>query len=136
MSLTQQQVADAYSDTATKTVTSGPMLVVRLYDRLANDLELAKTYIGEGDFENVDNCLQHAQKIVIVLRAGLRPEGFEGGQNLRRLYNTLLDLLMNANLFKDGRVISKCQEIVAPLQGAWAQAVAIELERQGGDGAL
>ncbi len=71
MALTEQDVANAYSDTAAKTVSSGPMLIVRLYDRLAHDVELARRYIETDDFENADSCLQHAQKIVIVLRTGL-----------------------------------------------------------------
>ena len=42
MALTEQDVANAYSDTAAKTVSSGPMLIVRLYERLAHDVELAR----------------------------------------------------------------------------------------------
>ena len=45
MALTEQDVANAYSDTAAKTVSNGPMLIVRLYDRLAHDVELARRYI-------------------------------------------------------------------------------------------
>lgn len=134
MALTEQDVANAYSDTASKTVNTGPTLIVRLYDRLAHDVELAKNYIAAGDFEHADSCLQHGQKIVIVLRSGLRAGGFQGGEDLRRLYNTLVDLLVKANLFKDARVIEQCQEIISPLHNAWAQAVAIELEKGAADG--
>jgi flagellar protein FliS len=130
MALTEQDVADAYSDTAAKTVNTGPTLIVRLYDRLAHDVELAKNYIRAGDFENADSCLQHGQKIVIVLRSGLRAGGFQGGEDLRRLYNTLIDMLVKANLFKDPRVIDQCQDIIAPLHSAWTEAVAIELEKE------
>ncbi|MGD0984109.1 MAG: flagellar export chaperone FliS [Acidimicrobiales bacterium] len=135
MALTEQDVANAYSDTAAKTVNSGPMLIVRLYDRLAHDVELARRYIEANDYENADSCLQHAQKIVIVLRTGLRPAGFHGGDDLRRLYNTLIDLLVKANLFKDLTVIGQCQGIIAPLHAAWMEAVAIELEKGEAGGA-
>jgi flagellar protein FliS len=111
------------------------MLIVRLYDRLAHDVELARRYIEANDFENADSCLQHAQKIVIVLRTGLRPAGFHGGDDLRRLYNTLIDLLVKANLFKDLTVIGQCQGIIAPLHAAWMEAVAIELEKGEAGGA-
>ncbi len=136
MALTEQEVASAYSDTAAKTVNTGPTLVVRLYDRLAHDVELAKRYIAEDDFENADASLQHAQKIVIVLRSGLRADGFEGGDSLRRLYNTLIDLLVKANLFKDTQVLAQCQGIIAPLHDAWTEAVAIELEKGAIDGTV
>jgi len=55
MALTEQDVADTYSDTAAKTVNTGPTLTVRLYDRLAHDVELAKSYIAGGDYENADS---------------------------------------------------------------------------------
>jgi len=129
MALTEQDVANAYSDTAAKTVNTGPTLIVRLYDILVNDLDFAKRYIAGDDYESADSNLQHAQKIVIVLRSGLRANGFEGGETLLRLYNTLIDLLVKANLYKDTRVIEQCQEIISPLHDAWTQAVAIELEK-------
>ncbi len=135
MALTEQDVANAYSETASKTVNAGPTLIVRLYDRLATDTELAKNYIAAGDFENADGCLQHAQKIVIVLRSGLRAGGFEGENNLRRLYNTLVELLVKANLYKDTKVIDQCQGIISPLHHAWTEAVAIELEKGASGGA-
>ena len=135
MALTEQDVANAYSETAAKTVNTGPTLIVRLYDRLVHDLDFAKRYIAADDYENANDCLQHAQKIVIVLRSGLKADGFDGGENLRRLYNTLVDLLVKANLYKDMRVIEQCQEIIAPLHDAWTEAVAIELEKGATSGA-
>lgn len=135
MALTEQDVANAYSETAAKTVNTGPTLIVRLYDRLVHDLDFAKRYIAADDYENANDCLQHAQKIVIVLRSGLKADGFDGGENLRRLYNTLVDLLVKANLYKDMRVIEQCQEIVNPLHNAWTEAVAIELEKGATSGA-
>jgi len=135
MALTDQDVAKAYSDTASKTVNTGPTLIVRLYDRLVHDVDFAKRYIAADDYESADSSLQHAQKIVIVLRSGLKANSFEGGDNLRRLYNTLIDLLVKANLYKDSRVIDQCLEIINPLHNAWTQAVAIELEKGATSGA-
>ena len=72
---------------------------------------------------------------MIVLRSGLRSAGFQGGDDLRRLYNTLIDLLLKANLFKDPKVVEQCQDIIDPLHAAWIQAVAIELEKGAANGA-
>lgn len=123
MALGQQDVAQAYARTAQSTVDTGPTLLVRLYDRLAHDLELAKEFIQAGDAFGANQSLQHAQRIVHVLRSSLDPDGFEGGQTLLRLYNTLVDLLVKANLHKDPGAIEVCQEIVAPLREAWTEAV-------------
>jgi flagellar protein FliS len=129
MSVGQFEVAQAYAKTAQSTVDAGPTLLVRLYDRLAHELELAKELIQAHEPLRANGSLQHAQKIVHVLRSSLDPEGFEGGQTLLKLYNTLVELLVNANLYKDISIIAQCQAIVAPLHTAWAAAVARELQR-------
>ena len=122
-------VASAYAGTARRTVTSGPMLLLALYDRLTHDVELAKRYLENSEYERVDELLQHAQKIVIVLHAALQPDGFRGGHELRRLYSTVIDLLIKANLEKDAEKLAQCLKIIAPLHRAWSEAVAIELAK-------
>jgi flagellar secretion chaperone FliS len=112
------------------------MLIVRLYDRLAQELELSKALIEEQDPFRANRSLQHAQKIVQVLRSSLDPDGFEGGHTLLALYNTLVELLIQANLRKDVAAIGIAQDIVAPLQRAWAEAVAREMERSATDAAF
>jgi len=62
MALTDQDVAKAYSDTASKTVNTGPTLIVRLYDRLVHDVDFAKRYIAADDYESADSSLQHARR--------------------------------------------------------------------------
>jgi len=129
MTVGQFEVAQAYAKTAQSTVEAGPLLLVRLYDRLAHELQLAKEFIGVGDPMRANLSLQHAQKIVHVLRSSLEPDGFDGGHTLLRLYNTLVEQLVQANLYKDIAVIERCQEIVAPLHQAWSEAVAREMQR-------
>jgi flagellar protein FliS len=129
MSVGQFEVAQAYAKAAQSTVETGPMLLVGLYDRLAHELQLAKEFIQEGDTLRANGSLQHAQKIVHVLRSSLDADGFEGGQTLLALYNTLVEQLVKANLHKDVAIIQLCQDIVAPLHSAWAEAVAREMQR-------
>ncbi len=126
MSMTQDEVARAYEKTRTETIISQPALLVALYERLALDIELGKEYIKNGDIEKTHNCLQHGQKIVIVLRSSLQKDNFTGGEDLWRLYNTLIDLLTKANMTKDASILSICQDIVLPLKDAWTEAVARE----------
>jgi flagellar protein FliS len=136
MPVDQQEVAQVYARTAQTTVISKPMLLVRLYDRLALELELADAYIGASDPAKANSSLQHAQKIVHVLRSSLDPDGFEGGQTLLRLYNTLVELLVEANLHKDAETVARCREIVAPLRDAWTEAVAREMQVDDVSGSL
>jgi flagellar protein FliS len=130
MAMTEHEVAKAYATTAARTVSEGPMLLIKLYDTLADDIELAKRYLEAADFELVDRKLQHAQKIVIVLRSSLKVDGFRGGPTLFAIYNTLVDLLIKANLNKDVEPLDKCQEFIGPLHGAWIEAVARETQRE------
>jgi len=130
MSPSESDVARAYAKTAASTVTNGPMLLVKLYDRLVEDVELAKTYLSLGDNQRASDAVQHAEKIVVVLRSSLQPDGFEGGRTLLALYNTLTDLLIKANLKKDAAVLELCQQIIAPLHDGWTRAVAREMEKE------
>jgi flagellar biosynthetic protein FliS len=130
MGPSESDVARAYAKTAASTVTSGPMLLVKLYDRLSHDVELAKEYLALGDSQQASEAVQHAEKIVVVLRSSLQPDGFEGGRTLLALYNTLTDLLIKANLKKDVAVLELCQQIIAPLHDGWTRAVAREMEKE------
>jgi flagellar protein FliS len=130
MSPNESDVARAYAKTAASTVTNGPMLLVKLFDRLVQDVELAKEYLTLGDNQRASDAVQHAEKIVVVLRSSLQPDGFEGGRTLLALYNTLTDLLIKANLKRDVAVLDLCQQIIAPLHDGWTRAVAREMGKE------
>ena len=105
--------------------TSSPQqLLVRLYDRLALDLERAETAIADGDRETTNEQLQHAQEIVIELRSSLRVDVWDGGPRLAALYSWLLGELIQANIKNDLRRVGDCRRIVEPLRDAWRQAAA------------
>ncbi len=130
MSMTDNEVAKAYAKTRTETIISQTALLLALYEKLALDIELAKEYINNVEVEKSHNCLQNAQKIVIVLRSSLQKDNFSGGNDLWRLYNTLIDLLAKANLEKDASYLDVCEEIVLPLKDAWTEAVAREQAKE------
>jgi flagellar protein FliS len=72
----------------------------------------------------VNDRLVHAQAIVLELRAGLDPTKWSGGPDLLRLYNFLLDQLVQANVAKSMTQMVACRKLVEPLQQAWHQAAA------------
>lgn len=122
MAVMTNDAAGAYAATSSNT-TSGPMLVVKLYDRLSVDVQVARERIEAHDVTAAHNSLMHAQRIVRVLLQALQPEMWKGGEVLQRLYNTLLDLLVKANLHKDASYLDICEVIIEPLHEAWRQAV-------------
>jgi flagellar protein FliS len=101
----------------------GPQLLVMLYDRLAADVDIAGFSLDAQDFAATNERLQHAQRIVRMLKHSLEPDGFAGGHDLLALYDFLLSHLVEANLRKDPEMVRECGRIIAPLREAWQRAV-------------
>jgi flagellar secretion chaperone FliS len=116
-------LADKYRSQAIQTA-PGPQLLVMLYDRLAADVDIAGRSMEAGDHLVTNERLQHAQRIVRMLRHSLQPDGFSGGRDLLALYDFLLSHLVDANLQKDPELVRECGRIIAPLREAWHRAVA------------
>jgi flagellar protein FliS len=115
-------LAEKYRSQAIQTA-PGPQLLVMLYDRLAADVDIAARSLESRDYEVTNERLQHAQRIVRMLRHSLEPEGFAGGRDLLALYDFLLSHLVEANLRKDLELVLECGRIIAPLREAWQRAV-------------
>src|SRR4051812_43137164 len=101
---------------------SPQQLLVMLYDRLALDLERAQEFLTQGNREAASEQIQHAQEIIIELRATLKVEVWDGGPRLAALYNWLLTELIQANIKGDLRRIGDCRKVVEPLRDAWREA--------------
>jgi flagellar secretion chaperone FliS len=115
-------LADKYRSQAIQTA-PGPQLLVMLYDRLAADVDIAVGALDAQDYLATNERLQHAQRIVRMLRHSLEPDGFDGGRDLLALYDFLLSHLVEANLRKDPDMVRECAGIIAPLREAWQRAV-------------
>ena len=115
-------LADKYRSQAIQTA-PGPQLLVMLYDRLAADVDIAGRSLDARDYLVTNERLQHAQRIVRMLRHSLEPDGFTGGRDLLALYDFLLSHLVEANLRKDPELVLECAQIIGPLREAWQRAV-------------
>lgn len=127
MSVMSRNPASAYQERMVQTA-NGPRLLVMLCDRLAVDVVRAEVALATNDLKIVNESLQHAQKIVRVLRSALDPDGFKGGHELLSVYVFLENHLIKANLEKDARVIEECANLIAPIRDAWSNAVQREAE--------
>jgi flagellar protein FliS len=108
----------------TVTTASPQRLLVMLYDRLALDLERARTALAAGDRHTAGEQLSHAQEIVIELRSSLVVDAWEGGPRLAALYSWLLTEMVQANVKGDRNRVTSCLQVVEPLRDAWRQAAA------------
>ena len=108
-----------------RVATASPQqLLVMLYDRLALDLERGEDMLVRGDREGASAQIQHAQDIIIELRATLKVELWEGGPRLAALYAWLLQELIQAHVKGDVRRVRDCRKVVEPLRDAWREAAA------------
>jgi flagellar protein FliS len=108
-----------------RVATASPQqLLVMLYDRLALDLERGEDALVRGDRDAAREQLQHAQEIVLELRASLNVDIWDGGPRLAALYGWLVTELIQANLKGDLRRVRDCRKVVEPLRDAWREAAA------------
>ncbi|MDA8062415.1 MAG: flagellar protein FliS, partial [Actinomycetota bacterium] len=115
--------ATAYRSRAAET-SSGPRLIVALYERLTTDLHVALDALEvHGDLFVASESLVHAQQVLLVLRTSLDPDGFRGARELLDVYAFLERELIRANLAKDPVGVRGCLEVLEPLRAAWAGAV-------------
>ena len=75
--------ASAYKTQAVQTA-NGPQLLLMLCDRLAVDIARADVALVANDNKAANDELQHAQRIVRMLRNALQPDGFDGGRSCSR----------------------------------------------------
>jgi len=112
-------------------VTPGPQLVVKLYERLLLDLRRGAQAILDDKVEFAHEQLVHAQDIVFELNIALDVDAWDGGPALRSIYEHLTSQLIEANVKKSAEIVSECIDVVSPLVGAWQEALVItQTERQ------
>lgn len=111
-------------------VTPGPQLVVKLYERLLLDLHKAKQAMLSNDVEVAHRELVHAQDIVFELDMALDVDAWDGGPALRSIYQHLTSRLVEANVRKDVPIVDECIDVVAPLVDAWQEALLITQTRR------
>ncbi len=103
-------------------VTPGPVLVVRLYERLQRDIATAIAAIGDRQIEAAHKALVNAQDIAFELRLALDVDAWEGAPQLAALYDHLVSRLTVANTTKSIPMLEECATLVAPLVEAWRDA--------------
>jgi flagellar secretion chaperone FliS len=120
--MSDQNPASAYQSHAVQTA-NGPHLLLMLCDRMSVDIARAEVALEVSDNKGANENLQHAQKIVRMLRSALDPQGFKGAYELLSVYSFLEAHLVRANMEKDAALVRECADLVRPIHEAWRQAV-------------
>ncbi|WP_040159337.1 flagellar export chaperone FliS [Mobilicoccus massiliensis] len=121
---TQSHLRNQYAREAVTTA-SPAKLVTMLYDRLLKDLKDAEAGLGERDIQGVHNALTHAQDILCEFHSTLDTSVWKEGENLKRLYEWSIDMLMNANIEKNLQRVVDVREVLEPLADAWHQVARV-----------
>lgn len=120
---TAAHLRNHYTRDAVTTASPGKLLVM-LYDRLLKDLTVAEGAVAARDVRGAHEALVHAQDIVRELAATMDTSIWSQGTAVLRLYDYVLDQLVQANVTKDATHIHAAREVMAPLRDAWAEAAA------------
>lgn len=101
---------------------SPQQLLLAIFDRLGRDLQSAIEAINAADVEQAHKALVNAQELVFELNCALKPEVWPAAEELRAVYEHLLDLLVDANTNKSVETVERCVAIVTPLAESWTEA--------------
>ena len=95
-------------------------LVIMLYEGCIKQLKLAKIHINDNTPEKANSCLKKAQDIVVELLMGL-DFNYEISNNLMKLYDFMINEIVDVNLTKKTEKIDPVIDILQDLNSAWTQ---------------
>ncbi|MEV4132501.1 flagellar export chaperone FliS [Dactylosporangium sp. NPDC049742] len=121
--MTTQALRNRYVSDSVATAPPSRLLVM-LYDRLVLDLMIAGQSLEAGDRPTASARIQHAQEIIMELRATLDPTAWSGGPGLASLYSYLITELVQANVTGDRSKVEAVQSFAEQLRDAWREAAA------------
>lgn len=97
-------------------------LVTLLLEGSIKNLKLAKIYIEKKDYEQSNKALIKHQDIILELQRTLDfKAGGEVAQNLKLMYDYLIEQAIRANVHKDVTIIDHSIEIVQGILESWIQ---------------
>lgn len=110
-----------YKQNSVKTASQGE-LTLMLYNGCLKFLKQAKVAIDENNIENRNTNLIKAQNIIRELMVTLNMD-YEISNNYMKLYDYLLNRLIEANTKNDRQAIEEVEGFVAQFQDNWKQVI-------------
>jgi len=91
-----------------------------LYDGAINFIKVARKRIELGDLAGKGLYIGKASSVVGELLSSLNmEEGGEIAKNLSRLYDFVMDRLINANMKNDQKALDEAEKVLDVLRSAW-----------------
>jgi len=99
-------------------------LTLMLYNGLVKFIMQAQSYIEKKDIPKAHESIVRAQDILNEFKATLDMH-YELSHDLARLYDYMLDRLLEANIKKDNEILAEVLHFAKDLRDTWAQAMKI-----------
>jgi len=97
-------------------------LLLMLYDGMIKYLRNAGEAINNQNISAAHENIVAAQNILVELMATLNMD-YKISESLLALYEFMYNQLVEANIKKDGQLITEVQELVIDLRQTWDQAI-------------
>ena len=104
---------------------ASPMsLIYMVYDRAIKTLNDAKKFIEGRDRDNFSKSVTHAQDCIRELRSGLNLELGEIPKNLFRLYDFMINQLVESAITRENPIVhvNRVLTMLVDLENTWKQA--------------
>ena len=115
-----KQGLESYANTSVDTMGAGKLIVL-LYDKLEEKLQLAIERLNEGDMLGKGNAILKSQDIILELLSSLNLKAGPIALNLQAIYLFMFRELNRINLEKDVDALKKVLQAVQELKSAWVE---------------
>jgi len=115
-----KQGLESYVNTSVDTMDAGKLIVL-LYDKLEEKLQLAIDRLNKGDMVGKGNAILKSQDIIMELLSSLNLKAGPIAVNLQAIYLFMFRELNRINFEKDVDALKKVLQAVQELKSAWVE---------------
>lgn len=117
-----------YKQNATQTASPGE-LTLMLYNGCLKFIKRAEKAIQENNIEERNKNISKAQDIVTELMVTLKTDT-EIGKNMLRLYDFILNRLVQANIKNDLQALKEAEKFVTDFRDTWKEVIRIDRQQR------
>ncbi|ERN52131.1 flagellar export chaperone FliS [Alkalihalophilus marmarensis] len=122
----------AYKQNAMKTASPGE-LTLMLYNGCLKFIKQTRLAMEENDLEKRNLNSTKAQNIIRELMVTLKTDN-EVGQNMMRMYDFILNRLIEANVKNDANALTEAEGLVVEFRDTWKEVIQLDRKQRHGAG--
>ncbi len=126
------QLQSVYKKNSMQTASPGE-LTLMLYNGCLKFIKQANKAIEENNVEARSHSIQRAQDIIRELMVTLKMDS-EASENMMRLYDFILNRLIEANVKNDVKALHDAEELVIQFRDMWKEVIQLDRKERHGEG--